>query len=194
MAEFIPLDYRMNIATRQRLGRWMVISTLVLACCVAALSSAYALERRSAAELQELKDQVQSRASLVSRSQMLQAKRQELADRMTKIQRLMNDRLLVSMLKDFAQGITANDRLEFIKIDLAPLTKPPESNKEPPVLARISGITSNSGTLAELMTRLTKQSNQQVEFRLQHSQRTAFLDGQVMRFELVCSKPQTPQS
>ena len=58
---------------------------------------------------------------------------------------------------------------------------------------RLEWLYADMGTLGELMTRLAKTSGRNEEFRLQNQQRNDFLDGQVMRFELVYGRPQSPQ-
>jgi hypothetical protein len=56
-------------------------------------------------------------------------------------------------------------------------------------VVHITGITENSRTLADLMTRLGKNTQPEVSVVLQSSKREPLMDGQVMHFEITCEQP-----
>ena len=192
MAELIPLKYRVRVASRHRLERWIFWGILILAMCSASLLSTYAWQLRSSGELTDLRTQYKSRSALITRSQELRSKRLDLAQRMQKIQYLMDDRLLLALLNGISQGFSSGDCLEFIHIDAQSASTPANKKSPQPTDAsnryrvHITGITTNSTSLAELMTRLSKTAQPRMNVTLESSKRENFLDGQVMRFQIVC--------
>ena len=113
---------------------------------------------------------------------------------MAKIQELRDDTVLLSLLRGIAGSFSDDDCLETVKIDAhgakpdsAPAPAPNASDDRYAV--HLSGITANSSTLAALMTRLTQQNNPAVNVVLENSHRDNVLDGQAMRFQIVCEKP-----
>ena len=190
MAELIPIEYRLRVATRKRLTAW------ILGCFVATLASgvalayAFAWERQRTLTYESLREEHRAKSVLIAQSQELRNKRQNLASRMQKIQQLMDDRVLLALLRNISDGFSKNDCLEYVHIDARGATRTAAGDPAGDVYTvRVSGITANSATLAELMTRLTKQSNPPMNVVLEASRRDTFLDGQVMRFQIVCEKP-----
>lgn len=195
MAELIPLDYRLRVLTRRRLERWCVWGALVVAVCAAAFFSTYALELRRERELAGLKAEQCSRAGLIARSQEVVATRQDLADRLAKIQRLRDDQVLQTLLFEIANAKAENDRLETIRMDTGVGRTAPQTLADGSlVIARVSGITQNSATLAELMRRLSQSARKPVEIRLENSHSDTCYNGNVMRMQLVWARPGTPKS
>ena len=185
MAELIPLHYRARVATRQRIRIWVLWGFVTFAACGAALSTAYAWEMRSAGTLDQLEKEHRGRLALIVRSQELRNKRQDLADRMQKIQQLMDDKVLLALLHDISESFSTNDCLEYIHIDaLGTSTEPGHEPNQ--FVVRLTGITNNSTTLAELMKRLNAKSQPKVDVVLENSRRETYVDGQVMRFQITC--------
>jgi hypothetical protein len=193
MAELIPLSYRLRIATRQRLTAWIIAGAAVVLLLGATLAYAFAWERQRTTECEALWIDHQGKSVLIAQSEALRAKREILAARMQKIQQLMDDRLLLALVRNISDGFSANDCLEYIQVDARGTTRTgtTDSTAGDAYSVRISGITTNSSTLAELMTRLTQRSNPPMNVVLQSSHRDTLLDGQVMRFQIVCEKPDT---
>jgi len=189
MAELIPLDYRLRVAQRQHIGRWLVACFGVLVIAGGSLAYAFARERAQSAQYESLLREYQQKSVLITRSQELRAKRQSLADRMNKIQTLMDDKTLLALLRNISSGFSESDSLEYIQVDARGTTKHGASDGSTYVV-RLTGITANSTTLADLMTRLSKQQTPAVSVQLEMSRRETFLDGQVMRFQIVCEKPE----
>lgn len=188
MAELIPLEYRLRVAQRQHLGRWLVTGFLVLALAGVSLAYAFAWERRQSAAYESLLNEYKQKSTLITRSQELRAKRQSLADRMGKIQQLMDDKTLLALLRNISMGFSENDALEYIHVDARGTSKP-NATEGQTYIVRLNGITTNSSTLAELMTRLSKQTVPPMNVQLEMSRRENMLDGQVMKFQIICEKP-----
>jgi hypothetical protein len=191
MAELIPLNYRLRIATRQRLTIWIMAGAAAVLVVGALLAYAFAWERQRTTERDGLSEEHRDKSVLIAQSMELRAKRETLAARMQKIQQLMDDRLLLALLRNVAEGFSTNDCVEYIQVDARGTTRngPPENNATDAYCVRISGITANSSTLAELMTRLTQRTNPPMNVVLQSSRRDTMLDGQIMRFQITCEKP-----
>ena len=83
-----------------------------------------------------------------------------------------------------AGAFAASDCLEYVHID----ARGGNAGEEGKFLVRITGITNNSTTLAELMTRLSKGKEPAVNVTLEMSRREPYLDGQVMRFQITCER------
>jgi hypothetical protein len=195
MAELIPPEYRMRMAQRAHVVKWVFAGVAALAAAGGAIAYGAAWERGKAAEHAGLAAQFREKSVLITRSQELRGKRQELANRMSKIQELRDDKVLLSLLRNIAGSFSADDCLETVKIeahgakpDSAPNGAPAASDDAYAV--HLSGITTNSTTLAALMTRLTQQNNPAINVVLENSHRDKMLDGQVMRFQILCEKPQ----
>jgi len=204
MAELIPLHYRLRVATRDRLHRWAFFTIITSAVCAAAVLSAYAWNLGSAGRLARLRGEHQAGSSLIVRSQELRSKRMDLANRMEKIQQIMDDRVLLTLLRNISDGFSENDAVEFIHIDAknvtktdaangaaAPATPNANTDNRPEgqrFLVHITGITHNSTTLAQLMSRLSKSSDIRLNVILESSHRENYLDGQVMRFQITCER------
>ena len=191
MAELIPLQYRLRLATRKRLTACIIASAAAVLVSGASLAYAFAWERQRSAAYETLHEEHRGKSLLISQSEALRAKRENLASRMQKIQQLMDDRLLLSLLRNISDGFSSNDCLEYIQIDARGISRPDQPDKDgsDAYCVRISGVTANSSTLAELMTRLTQRSNPPMNVVLQSSRRDTVLDGQVMRFQITCEKP-----
>ena len=203
MAELIPLSYRIRVATRQRLERWSFVGVLVVVGCVGATLVSYGWHQFGSLQMTELQQHYRDRSALIARSQELRAKRQELADRMQKIQHLMDDRTVLALLNSTAQAFSDEDCLESVEIDGpnapnydtalpipgASAAARPGARRGPeqhPVVVLISGITTDAASLSRLMMRLGQQTEPQVAVTLEYSKREQFLDGSVMRFQLRC--------
>jgi hypothetical protein len=205
MAELIPLHYRLRVAQRRHLQRWTIGAGVAAAVSLASVTHAYLWQRQQTAVDNDLAAQVRDKSSAVVQSQRIVASRQELADKMQKIEQLMDDKTLLSLLKNISEGFSGTDCLEYIHIDARGKSLPqaPRTDKDAPAPApapapaedryvvRISGITANSATLKDLVDRLSQRASPAMSVSLESSRRENMFDGQVMRFEIVCEKPQT---
>lgn len=192
MAELIPPEYRLRNAQRQHLSRWVVIAAVTLVVCGGAIVSSVAWEKARERETALLAAEFRDKSTLITRSQELRSKRQDLANRMEKIQELRDDKVLLALLRSIADSFSADDCLETVKIDAhgaRPDGTPPAGDADDRYAVHLSGITTNSTTLAALMTRLTRQDSPAINVVLENSHRDKLLDGQVMRFQILCEKP-----
>lgn len=191
MAELIPPEYRLRLAQRQHLAQWAVTGVVTLLLAGGAVAYGAVWQRGKAAEHADLATQFREKSVLITRSQDLRAKRQDLANRMQKIQQLRDDKVLLSLLRNIAGSFSSDDCLETVKIE-AHGAKPDgaaAAAADDAYAVHLSGITTNSTTLAALMTRLTQQNTPAINVVLENSRRDKVLDGQVMRFQIICEKP-----
>jgi hypothetical protein len=202
MAELIPLHYRLKVAQKRHLHRWIVIAGLTTAVSLAGITHAFIWEHRQTSTESDLMKQVRAQSTVLLQSQRVLANRQGLADKMQKIEEMMDDKMLLSLLKNISAGFSGADCLEYINIDArgkslpAPAPKPDKDGQPaapPPqpetYVVRISGVTANSATLKDLVDRLSQCSSPVMAVNLESSHRENMFDGQVMRFEIVCRKP-----
>jgi hypothetical protein len=191
MAELIPIEYRLRAAQSRLASQWLRRGILVAIASAAALTYTFGWYRNQNAGHEKFAVEFKAKSALIVRSQELRSRRQDLANRMEKIQELMDDKVLLSLLKNVSDGFSGKDCLEFISIDARVQDPAPAADKplpDPHYVVRITGITQTSGTLAELMTRLGQNSKPPINVVLESSHREPLLDGQVMRFQIVCDK------
>ncbi|HVX83550.1 MAG TPA: hypothetical protein VH253_01910 [Phycisphaerae bacterium] len=193
MAELIPMEYRLRNAQRQHLAKWVTACVATLALCGAALGYGVMWEKSKERDAALLSAEFRDKSTLITRSQELRSKRQDLANRMEKIQELRDDKVLLALLRSVADSFSADDCLETVKVEAhgahADGTPAAAGDSDDRYAVHLSGITTNSTTLAALMTRLTKQDNPPINVVLENSHRDKLLDGQVMRFQIMCEKP-----
>lgn len=204
MAELIPMQYRLRIAQKAYLRRWIIVGGLATVVSLASVTHAFMWQLRQTTVESGLAAQVQERSSVLLLSRRVVASRQELADKMQKIEQLMDDKTLLSLLKNISEGFSGSDCLEYISIDargktLADHTTKNEKDASPHTatpaadggryVVRISGITANNATLKDLVDRLSQRASPAMNVGLESSRRENMFDGQVMHFEIVCEKP-----
>jgi hypothetical protein len=192
MAELIPFNYRLRVLRREQMTRWAMIAAGTAVMSLATVCAAYIYERKCASTNDALALQYREKSTLIARSQELRARRVDLANRMQKIQKLMDDRTLLSLLSNISNGFSGKDCLDYIAIDARAQRTGQTGGSNAAdghYVVHITGITENSRTLADLMTRLGKNTQPDVNVVLQSSKREALMDGQVMRFELTCEQP-----
>ncbi len=192
MAELIPFNYRLRMMRRQQIRQWATVAAIAAVVSLASVGVSYFWERKCAAENEALAAQYREKSTLITRSQELRTRRRDLATRMEKIQKLMDDTTLLSLLSNISNGFSAKDCLDYISIDARAQKNAVASGSESSdghYIVHITGITENSRTLADLMTRLGKNTEPPVNVVLQASKREALMDGQVMHFEITCEQP-----
>jgi hypothetical protein len=199
MAELIPTHYRVRLVVRQRVRRWISAGFVIVAICGAAVTAAAVWAHASAAEVARLQAQYRSQATLIEMSKSVQDRAAQLADRMKRIEGLRDDKTLLALLRNVSAGFSELDCLEYLHVDArgpAPKTSDAAAAADAATdsdssrfIVRMSGITSTTGTLADLMTRMGKTSDPRMQVQLESSKREAYLNGQVIRFQLSCEKP-----
>ena len=152
------------------------------------LAYAFLWSRQQSKAHDALEAQYQDKSNLIVKSQELRARRLELAGRMQQVQQLMDDKLLLSLLRNVSAEFGPSDCLEYVTFDARQRSKDDRTVSKSPYKIRIVGVTANSTTLAELMTRLGQQSASTMNVVLQSSERQKMLDGQVMKFEISCEQ------
>ncbi len=131
MAELIPIEYRLRIEQRQQVSRWFSIGVISALAAVTVLTYTFIWYHQRTAEGDKLSAQYKEKSALIARSQELRSKRDDLAHRMQKIQELMDDRVLLSLLKNISEGFSGKDCLEYINID-ARVQDPAQGDKPAP--------------------------------------------------------------
>lgn len=193
MAELIPPEYRLKAAQRQQIARWAGAGVVALLLSGGAVAYGVAWQRGKAAEHADLAAQFREKSVLITRSQELRGKRQDLANRMAKIQELRDDKVLLALLRNVAGSFSTEDCLETVRIEAhgaKPDTAPSGAvSSDDAYAVHLNGITTNSSSLAALMTRLTQQNSPAINVVLENSHRDKVLDGQVMRFQILCERP-----
>src|SRR6476660_3448080 len=117
MAELIPIHYRLRAAQKHHLHRWYIAGGITAAVALASVTHAFMWQLQQTAAEKELVAQVQQHSSALVKSQQIVASRQELANRMQKVESLMDDKMLLSLLKNISEGFASSDCLEYISID-----------------------------------------------------------------------------
>jgi len=196
MAELIPMAYRVRMATRRRVRRWVLAGTLALTLAGMGVSGAFLDECRTASAVARLETSRQARSTLFGQADELVARRAILAERMGKLQRLSDDRVLVSLLQQLAARFSTNDCLEYMHIDTRSSAHKDGAADAPEGVytVRLNGVTSTTQSLAELLTRLSAPARMPVTVMLEKSNRENLLDGQVIRFQINCEKTSTDKS
>jgi hypothetical protein len=197
MAELIPVNYKLRVAQKEHVGHWITCGILAVIVCAGALAYTYMWRRQQAVAHEIIQVQYQDKASLMLKAEEMQARRAELASRMQQVQHLMDDKMLLSLLRNVSEGFGPLDCLEDVSIE-ARAAKPAGDKPgvhQSPYLVHVTGITANSSTLAELMTRLSRRNlagaQTSMNVVLEASHREKLLDGQVMRFQILCHE--TPE-
>jgi hypothetical protein len=193
MAELIPFEYRIRTMRWRQIKLWSIAAGLAAVISLGGVGAVYMWQQRCATAYQGLVSQFKEKSALITRSQDLRSRRQDLANRMEKIQKLMDDRTLLSLLSDISNGFSPKDCLNYISID-SRAQKNGSNDADGRYVVHIVGITENSRTLADLMTRLGKNTQPPVNVVLQSSKREPYMDGQVMHFELTCEQPESKGS
>jgi hypothetical protein len=202
MAELIPLHYRLRVAQKRHLQRWFIAGGLAVAVSLASVSHAFVWQHRQSTSERDLIAQVAEKSAALVDSQKIVLTRQDLAGKMQRVEQLMEDKMLLSLLKNVSEGFAATDCLENISIDARgkslPVAAAAPGPDGKPVAAepaeeryavRLTGITANNATLSDLVTRLSRQTSPAMNVVLESSKRENMFDGQVMRFEILCEKP-----
>lgn len=186
MAELIPFEYRVRVARKVTIVRWAVYGVVALVAATVGLICVATWQHNKSAALAELNNEYKQRSTLISRSQELRTKRANLASCMKGIQQLRDDKVLLALLHNISEGFSEHDCLEQVHIDARGGNN---GRAEGEYTVKLIGVTSDSSTLADLMKRLASQNQPTISVILETSKREAYLDGHVMRFQILCEKP-----
>ena len=186
MAELIPFEYRVRVVQRVTIVRWSIYGMVALIAAAAGLLCIFTWQHRQNDALAELQAEYKQRCTLIFRSQELRTKRENLATRMKGIQQLRDDKVLLALLHNISTGFSEHDCLEQVHIDARGGNA---GRAEGEYTVKLIGVTSDSSSLADLMKRLAAQNQPAVSVILEQSKREVYLDGHVMRFQILCEKP-----
>lgn len=190
MAQLIPIHYRVQVAARRRLQRWRICGMVVVAACLAALGHGYAAQTKAHRALEQRQAEHAQRATEIARGEELRSQRHALQERMATIQHLHDDKVLLALLHTVASSFSDFEAMEYIQIDARGSTAStgPGPAQDGDFVVRMTGITANSTTLAQLMKRIGAKAQPGVQVKLESSKREPYLDSTVMRFQLVCRR------
>src|SRR4051812_38372931 len=95
MAELIPLEYRVSVARKGLIRRWLIAGGIVTAAAIAGLTYTHLWERKQSQAYVEMQKSYDRTMALLKSARELQASREELAAKMARIERLQNDTVLL---------------------------------------------------------------------------------------------------
>jgi Tfp pilus assembly protein PilN len=194
MAELIPLDYRIALASRARVGFWSLIGVGMIAIMGALVGVSYTQTRAAAQATEQVAAEVHDRSTLILESQKLKAKREALASRMRKIQSLMDDRVLLALLRNSATSFSSTEVLQSIHVHARDIDNKDQNADPNKYSLTIRGLTASPATLAELMTRLGKDEVPPVTVALQSSRLLQVAAGKLQSFQITCDRANTTAS
>jgi hypothetical protein len=186
MAELIPLEYRVAVARKILLGRWMVAGTLVVLLAVGGLAYTYMWKRHQADACAGVQREYQKAAVLLTEARQLQTSRDALAARMARIQRIESDAVLRSLLANVAAACSEDDCLKFIRVEAHPAeAKADDAHFQ----VQINGFTVDDTSHSRLLDRLTdigRRSQPPLKVNLGEKHLAPLRDGEVTSFDLTC--------
>jgi hypothetical protein len=194
VAELIPLEYRIRVARGRLVSRWITVLIVMFAVAGAALLSTQMWKRKQTAECARLELQYRDSAVLIKQYNDLRAKREDLLQRMERMEGLRNDKVLLSLLNSVSSCFSEYDCLEYVCIDAHPTDRKTgdPKNAAPRYSVRLRGITVDDTSHSHLLERLTavgKKSDIPVAVPLGEKRLSPMLDGSVTSFDITCDQP-----
>ena len=192
MAELIPLEYRIEVARKRLIERWMIVGVLAAAVATAGLATAFAWQRERAQELAAEKVEFEKVSDLIKEARNIERKRQELAGQMQKLQGLRDDTVLMSLLKSVTESVSDSDCLSLIQIEAHTADKGRGKEESAAYRVRLQGLTNNDSTHSKFLERLSengKKTHPPLSVPLGEKQLRLILDKEVTFFDITCEPP-----
>jgi len=190
MAELIPLEYRIQVAQRGLIRKWGAVLALTGIIAAGSFAYVYNWQRTQLNEYNRLNQSFSVRLIKKVEAKDLISRRAQLAQRMSIVQGLKNDELLLSLLRNVSSEFSDNDMLESLDMLVhGPVGSDKSSNR---YYARINGETVNDATRADLVDRLTKAGKQSSPLMAVSAESTSIvqiLDGEGVKFQITCDQP-----
>lgn len=189
MAEMIPLEYRVSVARKSLIGRWITVGVLAVATAAAGVTYTYMWRKKQSDELTKTQAQYVISTALLKASRDVQASRDVLANKMIHMEQLQNDTLLLSLLKNVSLSFSDDDCVKFIRVDAHLADQKPDDTR---YQVRMYGITRDDTTHSKLLDRLTemgKTAQPPLKLNLGEKHKTPILDGEATFFDLTCDTP-----
>jgi hypothetical protein len=191
MAELIPLEYRLATAQSECMRRWGFVLALTAVMAGAGLFTAYNGQRKCRLAFEEMKANYADRSMIKRESFRLIEQRKEIASRMSRIQKVQDDRTLLTLLASVTEQFSDNDVLEDIVLEVhgrgGEERNPPGSFN-----VRVGAFTRSYDTWNELIDRLTKasaKSDPPMAIKPGSASDAKVLDGQVVKFQVSFDPP-----
>jgi hypothetical protein len=186
MAELIPAQYRVRVAQKAVLLRSVVYGVVILAGVAVGAFYAWNWQRKQASALADLQNDYRQRSTLIESAKDMRKKWQDLQQRRARIAQLRDDSTLLSLLNHVSQATREYDCLEQVQID----ARKSSSGEKDSYFVKLTGVTADPAGLAAYMKRLSEESKPPINVILESSKREQFLDGHVLRFHILCERPQ----
>jgi hypothetical protein len=190
MAELIPLEYRIANAQHAAIRRWGIV--LGLTAVVAAGSFGWVLkwQREQLAEYNRINADFNAKSVKKLDARQLLDRRAELATRMSTVQNLSQDDVLLAMMRNVTAQFSDNEVLDYLAIQAH--ARPGADKSQTRYYAKVNGETVNDSTRSELVDRMTKTAKQAVPSMTVSAESTSvakILDGEAVRFQISCDEP-----
>jgi hypothetical protein len=189
MAELIPLEYRVGVARRRLISRWITVGIIAAAIAASSVASTFVWKRQQAVRYADLARQYREAEVHIQQYSDLKARRDDLAQRMKRMEDLQSDQVLLSLLRNVSTGFSDSDCLEYICIDAYPGDKKSSDSR---YSVRLRGITLDDTSHSRFLDRLTdigKKSQPPLRVPLGEKHLLLMLDGQVTSFDIICDQP-----
>jgi len=186
MAELIPLEYRVTIARKILIRRWIIAGVLTALTAFGGLTYTYMWKRQQTKAYTEMQRQYDKTTALLQLAKHMQEQRTELAAKMARIENLQHDTLLLQLLRGVSGGFSDSDCLKFIRIDAhLPSARPDDVKFQ----VQLRGYTVDDTTHANFLDRLTdigRKSTPPIKVNLGEKHRMPMVDSIVTAFDLTC--------
>ena len=186
MAELIPIQYRIRVAQRVVLLRWAVYGAVILATAGVGVLCAWNWQRQQRTTLDELQAVYRERSPIIASAKEMKSKWQSLLERRQRIDYLRDDSTLLALLNHVSSAAREFDCLEQVQID----ARKSATGEKESYFVRLTGVTADPANLAGLMKRLGNEQDPKINVILENMKNEVFLDGQVIRFHILCERPQ----
>jgi hypothetical protein len=158
------------------------------------LVSTYVWRRQAAIQYAKSEQEYRNKADILKQYSDLHAKRENLAQRMRRLQDLRTDQVLVSLLNNVSSCFSNADCLDYVCIDAhSPDKKSADSRAlNARYSVRVRGITMDDTSHSHLLDRLTvagKKSEPPIHVPLGEKHLLQMFDGVVTSFDITCDQP-----
>ena len=189
MAELIPLEYRIADAQRVLIRRWGIVLGLTALVAAGSFGWVFNWQRQQLAAYTQIDREFNQKSVKKLDARQLIDRRAALARKMTTIEDLGKDDLLLAMMRYVTSQFSEVEVLDNLAIQAHAHVG---ENGGRGYFAHVTGVTVNDSTRSELVDRMTKSAKQSVLPMTVSAESTSvikLLDGEAVRFEITCEEP-----